>query len=58
MTLRYREAATLFKRESQAYLREAAGRSPSQEIAHAEELLDAGTSTTDEFDTLKGKALG
>lgn len=57
MTMRAREAAALVKRGSQAYLREAAGRSPAQEIAHGKELLDAGTITQDEFDTLKGKAL-
>ncbi|GBE68017.1 membrane protein [Mycobacterium sp. MFM001] len=38
--------------------RDAAGPSPAQEIAHAKELLDAGTITPDEFDALKAKALG
>jgi len=57
MTMRAREAAALVKRGSQAYFREVTGRSPAQEIAHAKELLDDGTITPDEFDTLKGKAL-
>jgi hypothetical protein len=38
--------------------REAAGRhSRTQEIAHAKQLLDAGTITQAEFDALKGTAL-
>ncbi|MFY2861715.1 hypothetical protein ACOJVU_18725 [Mycobacterium sp. THU-M104] len=57
MTMRAREAATLVKRGSHAYFREVTGRSPAQEIAHGKELLDDGTITPDEFDTLKGKAL-
>lgn len=58
MAIRAREAATTAKREGDAYIREVAGRSPTQEIAHAKELLDAGTITQAEFDSLKAKALG
>jgi hypothetical protein len=57
MAIRAREAAAAAKRESDAYIREAARRSPAQEIAHAKELLDAGTITQAEFDSLKAKAL-
>jgi len=32
--------------------------SPSQEIAQAKQLLDAGTITTSEFNTIKAKAMG
>lgn len=40
------------------YIREVAGgKSPSEEIAHAKQLLDAGTITAAEYDTLKAKAL-
>ena len=30
---------------------------PGAEIAHAKELLDSGTITQDEFDSIKAKAL-
>ena len=40
------------------YIREAAGKSPAQEIADAKALLDAGTITQQEYDSLKAKALG
>ncbi len=39
------------------YIREVAGTSAAQEIATAKGLLDAGTITQAEFDTLKAKAL-
>ena len=39
------------------YIRSVAKASPSQEIAKAKELLDAGTLTQAEFDAVKAKAL-
>lgn len=39
------------------YIRSVAKASPSQEIAKAKELLDAGTLTQAEFDAIKAKAL-
>jgi hypothetical protein len=39
------------------YIRSVAKASPSQEIAKAKELLDAGTLTQSEFDAVKAKAL-
>lgn len=39
------------------YIRSVAKSSPSQEIAKAKELLDAGTLTQAEFDAVKAKAL-
>ena len=57
MAIRARESAAAAKRETDAYIREVAGRSPAQEITHAKELLDAGTITQAEFDALKAKAL-
>lgn len=52
-----REAAAAAKSETDAYIREAAGHSPAQEIADAKALLDAGTISQAEFDALKAKAL-
>lgn len=57
MAERGREAALAAKKAGDDYIREAAGRSPAQEIAHAKELLDAGTISQAEFDSLKVKAL-
>ncbi|CAM5738530.1 SHOCT domain-containing protein [Mycolicibacterium aubagnense] len=57
MAERAREAAAAAKSETDAYIREAAGRSPAQEIADAKALLDAGTISQAEFDALKAKAL-
>jgi hypothetical protein len=45
------------KQAADEYIREAAGRSPAEEIAHAKELLDAGTISQSEYDSLKAKAL-
>lgn len=39
------------------YIRSVAAASPTQEIAKAKELLDAGTLTQSEFDAVKAKAL-
>jgi uncharacterized membrane protein len=57
MAERARQAASAAKAETEAYIREAAGRSPAQEIADAMALLEAGTITQQEFDSLKAKAL-
>ena len=57
MTERAQAAALEAKKETDDYIRQAAGRSPAEEIAHAKELLDAGTISQPEFDSLKAKAL-
>ncbi|MFV8048775.1 SHOCT domain-containing protein [Mycobacterium sp. 48b] len=57
MSERAQAAALAAKTETDAYIREAAGRSPAQEIADAKALLDAGTISQAEFDGLKAKAL-
>ncbi|WP_197379473.1 SHOCT domain-containing protein [Mycolicibacterium mengxianglii] len=57
MAERAREAAESAKQQTDAYIKQAAGRSPAQEIADAKALLDAGTITEDEFNSLKVKAL-
>lgn len=57
MALRAREASAAAKKETDEYIRAAAGRSPAQEIADAKGLLEAGTISQAEFDALKAKAL-
>ncbi|MCV7225928.1 SHOCT domain-containing protein [Mycolicibacterium komossense] len=57
MADRARAAAQSAKKQTDDYIKQAAGRSPAEEIAHAKELLDAGTITQAEFDGLKAKAL-
>lgn len=57
MAERARAQAAEVKQETDAYIREAAGRSPAQEIADAKALLDSGGITQAEFDALKAKAL-
>ena len=57
MTERAQAAALAAKKETDDYIRQAAGRSPAEEIAHAKDLLDSGTISQTEFDSLKAKAL-
>ena len=58
MTERARRAAAAAKKQTDDYIKQAAGRSPAQEIADAKGLLEAGTISQAEFDALKAKALG
>ena len=58
MTERAREAAEAAKKQTDDYIKQAAGRSPAQEIADAKGLVDAGAISQAEFDSLKAKALG
>jgi hypothetical protein len=57
MSVRAHEAAVAAKQQTDDYIKQAAGRSPAEEIAHAKELLDAGTISQAEYDSLKAKAL-
>jgi len=45
------------KSETDAYIKDVAGKSPATHIAEAKALLDAGTISPAEFATLKAKAL-
>lgn len=45
------------KTQTDAYIRDVAGKSPADHIADAKALLDSGTITQQEFDQLKAKAL-
>jgi hypothetical protein len=57
MSQRAREAAAEAKKQTDDYIKLAAGRSPAEEIAQARGLLEAGTISQAEFDSLKAKAL-
>ena len=57
MAERAQEAAVGTKKEADDYIRQAAGRSPAQEIADAKALLEAGTITQAEFESLKARSL-
>lgn len=54
---RQAQAVTEYKSAQDDYIREVAGTSPADQIAQAKSLLDAGTITPSEFETLKAKAL-
>ena len=57
MAERQRASLQRAKSDTDAYIREVAGKSPAEQIADAKTLLDAGTINQDEFVRLKAKAL-
>ena len=57
MSERQRAAMRSAKADTDAYIRDVAGKSPADHIADAKKLLDAGTISADEFARLKTKAL-
>jgi ABC-type multidrug transport system fused ATPase/permease subunit len=57
MAERQRSAVQRAKSDTEAYIREVAGKSPADQIAAAKALLDAGTINQEEFAKLKAKAL-
>jgi hypothetical protein len=57
MAERQRSAMQRAKSETDAYIRQVAGKSPADQIAVAKALLDAGTINQEEFAKLKAKAL-
>lgn len=54
---RQKEALEKAKSQTDAYIRQVAGRSPAEEIAHAKTLLDSGTISAADFERIKAKAL-
>jgi len=58
MAERQRAAMQKAKAETDTYIRDVAGKSPTDQIAAAKALLDAGTINQEEFTKLKAKALG
>lgn len=57
MTKRQVAALQHAKDQQDQYIKQVAGRTSAEEIAHAKALLDAGTITDEEFGQLKEKAL-
>ena len=57
MAERQRAAVKTAKDDTDAYIRNVAGKSPADQIADAKRLLDSGTINADEFARLKAKAL-
>ena len=57
MADRQRAAVRSAKADTDAYIRDVAGKSPADQIADAKKLLDAGTINGDEYARLKAKAL-
>ncbi len=57
MAQRQRAALERAKSDTDAYIRQVAGKSPAEQIADAKALLDAGSISQGDFDRLKAKAL-
>lgn len=57
MSERQGAAVVAARQRTDDYVRDVAGWSPSQEVAAAKQLLDAGTITPAEFERLKARAL-
>ncbi len=57
MAERQMTAAQQARQQTDAYIRDVAGKSPADHIAEAKALLDNGTITQQEFERLKAKAL-
>ncbi len=57
MGQRQSAAVEQYKTAQDDYIRQVAGSSPTDQIAQAKSLLDAGAITQSEFETLKAKAL-
>lgn len=58
MAKRQQEAVERAKSDTDAYIRQVAGKSPVEQISEAKALLDAGTIDAAEFAKIKAKALG
>ena len=58
MSERTIESQQTAKADADAYIKSVAGKSPADQITDAKALLDSGTITQAEFDSLKAKALG
>ena len=57
MATRQQQAVTEAQQEQADYIKQVAGTSPAGQIAQAQQLLNSGAISQDEFDKLKAKAL-
>jgi predicted PurR-regulated permease PerM len=57
MAQRQQQAVTEAQQEQADYIKQVAGTSPAEQIAQAQQLLNSGAISQDEFDKLKAKAL-
>ena len=58
MAERQQSAVVQAQQEQDAYIKQVAGTSPAEQIAQAQQLLNSGAISQDDFDKLKSKALG
>ena len=58
MATRQQEAVVEAQQEQDNYIKQVAGTSPAEQIAQAQQLLNSGAISQEEFDKLKAKALG
>jgi hypothetical protein len=57
MTERQQAASQRARSDTEAYIKQVAGKSPAEQIGDAKALLDSGTINAEEFAKLKAKAL-
>jgi predicted PurR-regulated permease PerM len=57
MTERQVATAESMQQQQEAYIKQVAGASPTEQVAQAKSLLDSGAITQEEFEALKAKAL-
>ena len=57
MATRQQEAVVEAQQEQAAYIKQVAGTSPAEQIAQAQQLLQSGAISQQEFDAIKAKAL-
>ena len=57
MAERQQSAVVQAQQDQDAYIKQVAGTSPAEQIAQAQQLLNSGAISPDEFDKLKTKAL-
>ncbi len=57
MATRQQQAVTEAQQEQADYIKQVAGTSPAEQIVQAQQLLNFGAISQDEFDKLKAKAL-
>lgn len=57
MAERQQAVVVTAQKEQEAYIQKVAGTSPAEQIAQAQQLLNSGAISQDEFDKIKAKAL-